>query len=231
MGLEPLPDSFATTRLALHRIAEQVVAPARKPHNEIALTATPGGFGTPPFEHGGRALQVRVDGAELVVEEDGAERRAAIESVAQAAALVGEDLFPDGMPSDSSPLGIDPVAAQRLGAFYAFGNDVLEALLATMSPADEPSGINLWPEHFDIACEAGPESLGRRANYGASPGDDNHAEPYLYVGPWQPQTRGGLWNATAFDGAELGYGELTAADDPAELAADFFAVRREALAD
>jgi hypothetical protein len=231
MGLEPLPDSFVTTRLALHRIAAEVVAPARKPHNEIALTGTPGGFGTPPFEHDGRALQVRVDGAEIVVEEGGSERRAAIESVAQAAAFAGEALFPDGMRADSSPLEIDAVAAQRLGEFYAFGNDVLAALIATVSPADEPSAINLWPEHFDIACEAGPESLGRRANYGASPGDDDHPEPYVYVGPWQPQTRGGLWNAASFDGAELGYGELAAADDPAELVSDFFAVRREALAD
>ncbi len=231
MGPEPLPDSFSSTRQALHRIAEQVVAPARKPHNEIALTQTPGGFGTPPFEYEGRSLQVRVEGAELVVSEDGAERRAAIESVAQAAELVGADLFPDGPPTDSSPLEIDPIAALRLSEFYAFGARVLEALLATVSPADEPTAINLWPEHFDIACEAGPESLGRRANYGASPGDDDHPEPYIYVGPWQPQTSGGIWNATGFAGAEVNYAELVAADDPEALVGDFFDVRREALAD
>ena len=45
--LEPLPATFATTVAALHRVAEQIVAPARKPGNEIALSATPGGFGTP----------------------------------------------------------------------------------------------------------------------------------------------------------------------------------------
>lgn len=231
MGLEPLPDSFPDTRRALHRIAAEVVAPARKPDNEIALTQTPGGFGTPPFEHEGRRMQVRVEGGEIVVEGDGDERRAAIESVAQAAEFVGGDLFPAGVPDDSTPLEIDPNAAARLGEFYAFGTAALEALLAAVSPADQPSAIHLWPEHFDVACEVGPESLGRRANYGASPGDDDHPEPYVYVGPWQPQTRGGLWNSTAFDGAELGYGELAAADDPAELVADFFAVRREALAD
>jgi hypothetical protein len=231
MGLEPLPDSFVTTRLALHRIAAEVVAPARKPHNEIALTQTPGGFGTPPFEHEGRRLQVRVEGAEILVEEEGEERRARIESVAQAAEFVGADLFPDGLPTDSSPLEVDPAGADRLAGFYAFGNGALEALLATVSPADEPTRIDLWPEHFDIACVAGPEGLGRRANYGASPGDDDHPEPYVYVGPWQPQTRGGLWNATSFDGAELGYAELLAADDPDGKVAEFFDVRREALAD
>ncbi|MDX6583463.1 MAG: hypothetical protein QOI10_2647 [Solirubrobacterales bacterium] len=231
MGLAPLPDSFVETRLALHRVAEQVVAPARKPHNEIALTRTPGGFGTPPFEHDGRSLQVRVDGAELVVDEDGAERRAAIESIAEAAELVGADLYPDGLPGDTTALAIDAAAAERLAEFYAFGQRSLEALIATVSPADEASAINLWPEHFDLAIEAGPESLGRRANYGASPGDPLHPQPYVYVGPWQPQTRGGLWNATAFDGAEVDYADLVSADDPEQLLADFFAVRREALAD
>ena len=231
MGLGPLSDSFSDTRRALHRIAEQVVAPARKPHNEIALRQTPGGFGTPPFEHEGRGLQVTVAGAEIVVEEEGAERRTAIESVAQAAAFVGEDLFPDGMPADSTPLAINPADAARLGELYAFGRGVLEALLANLSPADEPSEVILWPEHFDIAIEAGPEKLGRRATYGVSPGDEDHDEPYVYVAPWQAQTSGGIWNATGFAGAELGYADLLAADDPDSVVADFFDVRREALAD
>ncbi len=151
--------------------------------------------------------------------------------MAQAAGLVGPDLFPDGAPSDSSPLEIDPAAAKRLAEFYAFGARILDSLRATVSPADEASPVTLWPEHFDIACEAGPESLGRRATYGASPGDENHTEPYVYVAPWQAQTSGGIWNATGFAGAELDYAELLAADDPEARAAEFFDVRREALAD
>ena len=43
MSLQPLPPSFAATAAALHRVAEEIVAPARKPDNEIALVATPGG--------------------------------------------------------------------------------------------------------------------------------------------------------------------------------------------
>ena len=106
------------------------------------------------------------------------------------------------------PLAIDPDAARVLGEFYDFAARALEALLATTAPADDSSAINLWPEHFDLAFESGPEALGRRANYGASPGDEQHAEPYLYVGPWQDQGGGELWNATAFRGAELDYAEL-----------------------
>ncbi len=231
MGLRPLPDAFAETREALHRIAELVVAPARKPDNEIALTQTPGGFGTPPFEFGGRELQVRVDGPEIVVSDDGEERRAAIESIAQAAAFVGDHLFPNGMPQDDAALAVDPESAAILGEYYEFAAGALSALIATLSPADEASPISLWPEHFDLAIEAGAESLGRRANFGASPGDEQHTAPYVYVGPWQPQTRGGIWNATGFDGAELDYDELVGADDPAALTARFFDIRREALAD
>ncbi len=231
MALAALPPTFSGTREALHRVAELIVAPARKPDNEIALSQTPGGFGTPPFEFEGRALQVRVEGAELVVADDGSERRGRLETIAGAAELVGADLFPGGAPTDSTPLGIDDAAAVALGSFYEFAAEALADLLATVSPADEPSAINLWPEHFDIAFESGAESLGRRANYGASPGDGDHPEPYLYVGPWQPQTRGGLWNATGFDGAELGHRDLLEAADPLSLAADFFSVRREALAD
>ena len=40
-----------------------------------------------------------------------------------------------------------------------------------------------------------------------------------------------LWNATGFAGAELGYSELVAADDPHAIAVEFFTVRREELAD
>ena len=40
--LSSLPDGFGATVASLHRVAEEVVAPARKPDNEIALEATPG---------------------------------------------------------------------------------------------------------------------------------------------------------------------------------------------
>jgi hypothetical protein len=231
VGLTPLPEGFAHTREALHRVAEQIVAPARKPHNEIALTQAPGGFGTPPFEFEGRVLQVRVDGAEVVVSADGAERREPLRSLAGAAEFVGADMFPDGAPDDDSPLELDLGAARVLGDYYAFAARALDALRATTAPADDSTTIILWPEHFDLAFVSGPEALGRRANYGASPGDGQHPEPYLYVGPWQDQGGGELWNATGFDGAELAYAELAAAEDADGLAAGFFTVHREALAD
>src|SRR4051812_44931184 len=93
--LQPLPPTFAATVEALHRVAEQIVAPARKPDNEIALEATPGGFGTPPFDHDGLSQQVRVDGAELVHAANGSEQRAALTSLENARRLVA-GLVPGG---------------------------------------------------------------------------------------------------------------------------------------
>jgi hypothetical protein len=227
--LKPLPETFAATRDACHRVAEEVVAPARKPPNEIALTVTPGGFGTPPFEYDGRRFQVRVEGAELVVETEAGETRSALTSIADAAAVVGEELLPGGLPDDASDLGIDPEAAVRLGEFYVLAAEVLAAFKDSLAEDADTSSTDLWPEHFDVAFEAGNEEAGGRANYGASPGDENHPEPYLYVGLWSADVEGELWNATDFTGAELGYAELLAAQDSADAALAFFRERYEAL--
>jgi hypothetical protein len=229
-ALEPLPPTFAATRDGLHRVAEEIVAPARKPDNEIGLTATEGGFGTPPFEHSGRRLQVRVDGTELVIDADGVETRGELETIAGAAALVGKELMPDGLPDDETPLALDAGAAARLADFYAFAQSVFDAFSATLSADAAASSPTLWPEHFDIAIEAGAEDAGQRANYGASPGDEDHADPYLYVGPWSGEVSGELWNGKGFTGAELDYAELVGAGDPDALALEFFETRRAALA-
>jgi hypothetical protein len=195
MRLQPLPATFAATVAALHRVAEEVVAPARKPDNEIALEATPGGFGTPVFHWEGVRRQVRVDGAELVWCVNGDERREPLD-------------------------GVDPQAAARLADWYAFGAAILAEIAdGTASP------VRLWPEHFDIAIEMGVQ----RANYGFSPGDEHHPEPYAYVGPWTAEVSGDLWQATAFRGAELSYAELLAAADQRAAALEFFSVRKEAL--
>src|SRR5690349_1516882 len=113
--MDPAPSDLARTRLALHALAERVISPARvlATGNEIALEATPGGFGTPPLPDGGR---VRVEGSELVVEDGaGTGRRAPITTLRAAATLAGLDA---DLPDEA--LAVDPDAAAFLGAFYAF---------------------------------------------------------------------------------------------------------------
>jgi hypothetical protein len=144
---------------------------------------------------------------------------------------VGADLLEGGIPEDSEPLAVDRAAAAQLGRWYGFARDVLAELRRDWDGdgAMDPSLTQLWPEHFDLALEAGPDADGHRANYGASPGDELHPEPYLDVGPWTAEVEGELWGANAFNGAEMGYAELAAAEDQGKAALEFFRARSDAL--
>lgn len=172
---------------------------------------------------------MRVEGAELIHAEGAGERRVAMSSLAAAAGAVA-GLLPAGAELGDQPLEIDPAASRALGDWYGFAAAVLAHLGATASAFDAATPARLWPEHFDIAIELGAEEEGVRANYGASPGDDDHPEPYLYVGPWTAEVEGDLWRATGFKGAELTYAELLEAPDQAAAALDFFVSRKDALA-
>ncbi len=225
--LLPLPPAFAATRDALHRVAEQVVSPARvaATGNEIALEAAPGGFGTPVFPGGGR---VRVEGDELVVEEAGGDlRRAPLRTLRDAAAFAGLPIT----ELDPAPLPVDHEASRVLANLQAFAWEVLTRLKGEASITEDASSVHLWPEHFDVAFEHGSQSEGRRATYGISPGDDQHTEPYLYVAPWANLPSGSGWTATGFRGAELGYAAFQEAADQHAAALTFFRDRRAELLD
>lgn len=225
--LGPAPGALVSTRLALHRLAEQVVSPARrKANSKIGLRYTRGGFGTPFF---GADVQIRVEGPELVVAESGAERRAPITTLDAAADHVGRHALPDDVQLGAEALEVDAAAAAYLGEFYGFAASVLEELRADADDTVEASRVQLWPEHFDLAVELGSEAAGSRAAYGCSPGDQQHAEPYLYVGPWVAPPPGELWQATGFTGASLSLAELLDAADQRATALEFFRIRLSAL--
>jgi hypothetical protein len=230
LELKPLPSSFASTREALHHVAAELVAPARKPHNEIALRPAPGGFGTPEFEFEGQTLEVRVEGVDLVLVRDAAEERVELRSLAAGRALLGPALLPGGVPAAEAALDLDAEAAERLAEVFAFGERVLGCVKSALPPDADSSPTVLWPEHFDVAFEAGAEATGQRATYGVSPGDAEHAEPYAYVAPWAAEVSGKLWDASGFRGAELDYSELLRAGDPGAVAMEFMRARYDALA-
>jgi len=74
--------------------------------------------------------------------------------------------------------------------------------------------VQLWPEHFDVGMNI------EGANFGCSPGDDGHPEPYVYVGPWDRSgLSGDYWNAPF--GALLPYTDLLAARDQRLVALTF----------
>jgi hypothetical protein len=184
-------NDLVPTRQSLHAVAERVLAATRfAAEGRIGLVAGPDGFGTPPNATG-RRVEVQID--ELVVIDDDV-RREKLTTVRRAAELVGVEpkappVYPAATPDDPDwPLDIGRDAARVIKEWFAL---VDEALRAVSGDLTNPSAITLWPEHFDLASTAA------EVNYGGSPGDDDHAEPYLYVGPFArplPSGGEGFWN-------------------------------------
>jgi len=232
--LRSLPPTFATTRDALHTVAEHVLAAARyRVTKRIGLRATGGGFGTPPYGNGERIL---VDGDELVYERDSVASRTRLTTVRAAATFVGiEPGLPSGIyepatalrPDDA--LDIDTSAARILAEWYALADAALTQVRDRYTEYS-PSQIQLWPEHFDLGCDLGDTDAGTRANYGASPGDATVREPYLYVGPWDADRHTGRFEQFPF-GAGMLYTELAAEADPAAATVRFFGDCAAALLD
>jgi hypothetical protein len=176
-----LSQQFAETRESLHALAEHVLAAARyHAIGRIGLQVVPGGFAPAPFDD---HRTIGVDETELVVRADGQERCTLISRLRAAGEFA--DVEP-GAPSNvyepatpcnlDAPLMVDVDAARRMADWYALGDAALRRLTLDIAD-DQPSDVTLWPEHFDAAIRAG------EVNYGASPGDAQVPEPYLYIGP------------------------------------------------
>jgi hypothetical protein len=222
--LPELPPTYAATRDALHALAENVVSAAYfQATTHIGLRPTPRGFGTPEF---GDRERVRVDSTALVHERSGQTRRHELTTLHAASAFVG---VPLGAPSvytattslaPDAPLAVDRDAALVLADWYALAAALLGDLRAA-HPEIPSADAQLWPEHFDLACDLGDADGGTRATYGASPGDATIAEPYFYVGPWDPARRTGTLGAYAF-GAACTYTELRQAGEAGAAGRQFF---------
>jgi hypothetical protein len=226
LQLTSLPETFNRTRDALHQVAFFVLGPFRyRAVGRMGLQAAPGGFGTPEFD--GRLA--RVEGATLVFEQTDQVASQSITTVRAAAEFVGTEYevnwyqdFRDPLTpiNPDLPLGVDDAAARALGQWFHFGFEVLELL--RLEGDGDASEVQLWPEHFDPATELGSEEEGRRASYGASPGDGSHDEPYIYVSPWGDVDRSNpYWNDQSFGGSSISYSLLASSEDPTQAALEF----------
>ncbi|WP_217922063.1 hypothetical protein [Miltoncostaea oceani] len=229
-ALPPPPPGLATTRTALQRVATHIVA--RRRHDltgRFGLRAAPGGLASPAV--GGHDVEVvRTDGDVLLVERGGAVTATRMTTLADLAAAAGVDLAapfaaghdapPVGDPA--APLGVGADAARALGRWWCFATTVLDEVTAWIGPGATPTPVQLWPEHFDVACDVawGPAE-GMRANLGGSPGDGSIDEPYLYLGPWDAARPGdpAYWNASF--GAVLTLTALRGEEDPHAAAVAF----------
>jgi hypothetical protein len=184
------PGQLATTRRALHGVAELLVAgPQYRATGTMRLAVRPGGFGTTRTY--GEVELVAVAGGDLVVARGATTRRIPLAGTcAELGAAAG--LEPGGLAgayadtsgvSPDEPLTVDPAAAALLAAAWAAGDAALRALAGDGGP--QPV---LWPEHFDVGITL------EAVSYGVSPGDAAIPQPYAYVGPPTPRT-GPFWNA------------------------------------
>ena len=248
--LPPIPDGarYDATRRSLHALAEHLLSPARHAANgKIGLRFTRNGFGTPffPGPTGGDE-QLRVAGTDLVVDRGDDEHRAPITTIRAAAefancaagAPAGAPYLEAGVTGiyepetpfePDAPLTVDADVSAFLGDWFGLAATVLEQLRADADAADAPARVQLWPEHFDLAVDIGNEAAGGRGTFGASPGDEQHAEPYLYVTHWAEVPDDPFWNDAAFGGASLPLRTLVQAADQRATALDFFRAGRRVL--
>jgi hypothetical protein len=186
-------DRYVVTRRSLHAVAEHVLCAARYAAvGRIGLRAAPGGFATPYF---GDHRRVLVVGTRIGDEHHDECDHEDLTTLRAAAAFVDVEpgaptaVFSPSTPCDlDAPLRIDHRDAATIAEWFAFGDAALRVWRTTNLEL-EPSRVQLWPEHFDLACDLGDPQRSTRANYGFSPGDDTIAEPYVYIGPWDPEAR------------------------------------------
>lgn len=180
------------TRRALHGLAEHLLAGdlARRT-GKIGLRPTPGGFGQPEVLTPTGRRRLRVDGTHLVVLDGDAETWHPLTTAGALAEAAGAELGAPGDPPETAPdataaLDVDAASAEALAGWWRLVAEALEVVRRAHRD-QAPTVVQIWPEHFDVACSVG------EVNLGGSPGDDDHPEPYLYVGPWQPRA-GEFWN-------------------------------------
>ena len=199
-------DVYVDTRRQLRGVAESLIAgPQHRASGTIRLAVRPDGFT-------GVSIPIAVHGTDLVFPTGSVPLVGPVSAIAAEADIAPGP--PEGVYDIVDPLGpdtvldLDAAAAEWIYRSHYAGGHALKQVLPEQHPV-------LWPEHFDVAATED------EVNYGVSAGDDYHALPYAYVGPWTPRT-GSFWNAP--------FGAVRALDpghDVDELAADIVAFLTE----
>jgi hypothetical protein len=228
-ALAALPTDYDITRDHLQLVAIKVLARARfLVTGRFGLRATWDGFATPAF---GPATEIlRISGDLLIHErQDDQSARTRVcsmpgRSLEELAAFGDVDLtapFSAGKDAPavgdaSAPIELSAEAVAELQTWFRLGATSLDRVLPRL---EEPTIMQLWPEHFDVGFDAA--TAAGRVNLGASPGDGAVPEPYLYIGPWDEARPGApaFWNVPF--GAVLTHSDLRAAADPLRAAVSF----------
>ena len=201
--MDPLPTSFASTRVGVHtsRRARTVRGPLRhrrahRPHpgwrrHRHTGVRRPGGRSARPRAHRRpRRRRATTPG------HDAALGRSVLRRRPRCPTTVDAD-------HERRPRRGVGHRCQTRSPRWPHRFALVSTALATVHPAASPT---LWPEHFDLAVTVAG------ATYGGSPGDATHSEPYLYVTPPGGPVPDGdrqFWNEPF--GASLTYDRITGA--------------------
>ena len=169
--------SLVDTRNALHDIARFVLAADLEGTTDlVTLRAADGGFAQPERLVDGLLRRIRIDGTALVVQRGENEEWEPLTTLRAAAEHASVSL-PADAPDTENALEIDATHAELLADFFAL-TDVALAEFRRRHAGERPTIAQLFPHHFDLAITM------QEVNFGGSPGDADHDQPYLYVGPW-----------------------------------------------
>ncbi len=186
--------TLVNTRKSLHVLAEHLLAgDLWRQTGRIGLRPIDGGFGQPELLIDGERRRLRIDGDRIVVLRGDVEQSERLSTLASAATFAEVALgAPEGVYTPETALDanvrldIDAGSVRQLADWFALVAASLEEFRRRHTD-DAPTLVQLWPEHFDVACSMS------EVNFGGSPGDADHELPYLYVAPWSV-VPDGLWN-------------------------------------
>ncbi len=129
----------------------------------------------------------------------------------------------------------DRLEEGALSSLAAWFNEAAALLQAVHAEETSASPVRCWPHHFDIATLIsldGEKSIGA----GLSPGDENYAEPYLYVTPWPypdagalPPLNIGAWHTQDYTAAILTGPEISSGAGPHSFVEEAITACRGAL--
>ncbi len=221
--LPPLPADWIPKMQDAHRLAFSLISETRKQANgKFGLRWVLGGFGTPYF---GNDCQAGMKYGMLTMEEAGKIKTAPITTIKDASEFFGVAPTGDQREHDSPELGdlerpliADEETCSFLNGWYGFATSVMSEV-RLLNPTFTP--VQMWPGHFDVAVDLPLPD--KETSFGASPGDENNPDPYLYVATLGEVDKSNpYWNAESYTGAVLRLPELAKESDQRQAALNFY---------
>jgi hypothetical protein len=199
-------DSPVHTRFELQRVATHILARARFfSDGHLGLRVSASGLITPAFGPDDEVLRLTPERlvrerrrGDIAVSEMIGLLDTSLQALAAFADVDLDEHFDAGRDActvgdPDRPVGLERSPTAAILSWFRSGAEILDDVATHF---DETSVMQLWPEHFDLAFDALTRS--GRVTFGASPGDGDHDEPYLYVGPGDGVRPGdaAFWNAS-----------------------------------